>query len=159
MKEIEFEDLVRMTEDNFRRHDETIHFSDNLAVGQMMKKIEDEQKHMTPRYINATAFEELLMRVFHNLKQKGEDQKRMEGIVRAVRLLKSAPNANVDTIRRGRWVKTDEDFLIPMITCSCCGEDLFPGELTDEEFTALMQYCPKCGAKMNGMQTKGEGER
>lgn len=35
-------------------------------------------------------------------------------------------------------------------TCSNCNETFCNSEMTDEDFFAMMKYCPNCGAKMDG---------
>ena len=72
-----------------------------------------------------------------------------------VKILNQFPSADVAKVRRGRWIcKYDPKYGVTYITCSRCrdirsidgcyegtnGESLF-----DQE-----NYCPNCGAKMDG---------
>lgn len=58
------------------------------------------------------------------------------------------PTADVVEVKRGKWIKLDDDFRsmdtnkkITIHQCSCCG-GFFQH--------APYNYCPNCGAKMNG---------
>lgn len=67
------------------------------------------------------------------------------------------PSADVSPVRHGRWVRKKA-----LIQCDLCGFGLFPdgyffknGECThSNEPSYRPNYCPNCGAKMDG----GEGE-
>ena len=67
------------------------------------------------------------------------------------------PSANVSPVCHGRWVRKKA-----LIQCDLCGFGLFPdgyffknGECThSNEPSYRPNYCPNCGAKMDG----GEGE-
>ena len=66
--------------------------------------------------------------------------------------LKSLPSADVAPVRHGRWI--DETFSFSRPRCSVCGElciglHAFSYVLTD--------YCPHCGARMDGEQDDGKG--
>ena len=66
--------------------------------------------------------------------------------------LKSLPSADVAPVRHGRWI--DETFSFSRPRCSVCGElciglHAFSYVLTD--------YCPHCGARMDGEQDDSKG--
>ena len=49
----------------------------------------------------------------------------------------------------GEW-KFYSDYYGSTYICSHCKEEFTTTELTDDEFLKMMQYCPHCGAKMDG---------
>ena len=65
----------------------------------------------------------------------------------AVEAIKALPSAR----RKGKWIYGDEMPDYPKVSykpwiryCSCCGE------MTEQNDSALFDYCPWCGAEMNG---------
>lgn len=67
----------------------------------------------------------------------------------AVRLVKSLPAADVEPVRHGEWLRTDDDWSsLVTIQCSACGgEWCFE---VDEDVQLLgYNYCPGCGCKMD----------
>ena len=48
------------------------------------------------------------------------------------------------------WIAEKDEYEICAtdFTCSNCKETFCSSEITDEEFLAMMKYCPNCGAKM-----------
>ena len=56
-----------------------------------------------------------------------------------------APTADVEEVRHGHWNKT----CVPDIyQCDVCKRPVKMDELCDSE--VMREYCPKCGAKMDG---------
>lgn len=64
-------------------------------------------------------------------------------------ILCEVPAADVEPVRHGRWVRTDDDWnSLTTFQCTVCGEE-FCFEI-DEDFELLnYNYCPNCGAKMD----------
>ncbi len=58
------------------------------------------------------------------------------------------PTADVVEVRHGEWVETYGT----RVSCSVCDPDR---EDDQPKYFKFMNYCPNCGAKMDG---KGEGE-
>ncbi len=54
-------------------------------------------------------------------------------------VIKDIPVADVAPVKHGEWVQTD------IFKCSECGYSFEP-----EGYTAYFNYCPNCGAKMDG---------
>ena len=65
--------------------------------------------------------------------------------------LENALSEDVAEVRHGRWI--DEDFPLEQATensvviCSVCGETAHKAE---HDYSILSDYCPYCGAKMDG---------
>lgn len=65
------------------------------------------------------------------------------------RVLRSIPAADVEPVRRGRWIGTadgyaDGELVYDMWKCSACG---FDADGADEK--PGWRYCPNCGCKMD----------
>lgn len=63
--------------------------------------------------------------------------------------LEDFPTADVATVRRGKWVHSryencSEQF--EMVKCSCCGREAYAMAF----YVSDGNYCPNCGAKMDG---------
>ena len=54
----------------------------------------------------------------------------------------------VDRVKHGEWIKTDDPIVEAIFECSVCGEAFCLVEGNPEE--NLYRYCPNCGAKMEG---------
>lgn len=67
-------------------------------------------------------------------------------------LLEKQPTADVVEIRHGHWEVCSDEYEIcaSEFVCSVCKESFCSSELTDEQFFEMMQYCPHCGARMDG---------
>ena len=62
--------------------------------------------------------------------------------------LKDAPTVDAVEVVHGRWVYNTDDFT-PAYRCSACGynKPMIAGERVSQ---GAMNYCPNCGAKMDG---------
>ena len=59
------------------------------------------------------------------------------------------PTADVVKVKHGKWTKgVDETFGCEYVSCSKCGEELYPAENTFT-FDTFYNFCPYCGAKMD----------
>lgn len=68
---------------------------------------------------------------------------------RFLQILRDLPAADVEPVRRGEWLRTDDDWNgLAIIQCSACGgEWCFE---VDEDVQLLgYNYCPGCGCKMD----------
>ena len=64
------------------------------------------------------------------------------------------PKADVTEVKHGRWIKgVDETFGCEYVSCSKCGEELYPAENTFT-FDTFYNFCPYCGAKMDKERAK-----
>lgn len=68
----------------------------------------------------------------------------------AVKILKEAPAVDVQKIKHGKWIKDNDSFqpddyycVYFDYTCSECGK------IVNDRYK-LPNYCPNCGAKMDG---------
>ena len=67
---------------------------------------------------------------------------------KAICLLHDMPTADVAQVVHGRWVPFHSEAAGDIQYCSAC----------EIGFDAKMDYCPNCGAKMDGYPINGEGE-
>lgn len=50
--------------------------------------------------------------------------------------------------KHGRWEIIHDDYDCEMMQCSCCGAEFYDGD--NDTVDSLHNYCPNCGAKMDG---------
>ena len=69
-------------------------------------------------------------------------------------MLMDIPSADVAPVRHGRWIYHMDDLYPEESTmeCSVCGDFIFIRGESDN-------YCPNCGAKMDGGGTDGTDDR
>ena len=65
----------------------------------------------------------------------------------ARKLMEDAPAADVVEVKHGRWEFVD--FVSPTLKCSVCG-GLAPMDCCGDYHRERTDYCPNCGAKMDG---------
>ena len=64
-------------------------------------------------------------------------------------LLMCIPAADVEPVRHGRWVRTEDDWnSLTTFQCTVCGEE-FCFEIDEDLELLNYNYCPNCGAKMD----------
>lgn len=87
----------------------------------------------------------------------------MRGANKVKDRIKSAPAADVVEVRHGEWIDYESNETYgcyeskAWYKCSCCGEDAY-GRCDEDPWYShpiLSDYCPFCGAKMDG---KGESD-
>lgn len=74
-----------------------------------------------------------------------------------LRMIDDAPAADVAPVVHGRWEWFDEDTGTPLTgyerewgwRCSYCKHEL-PDNYDDPDYRPMLDYCPHCGAKMDG---------
>lgn len=61
--------------------------------------------------------------------------------------------SDAQTVRHGRWIAEDEYYVDDTYICSACGYEFIitAGDLESNE----LNYCPRCGAKMDGGEDNG----
>lgn len=65
--------------------------------------------------------------------------------------------ADVEAVRHGRWEKTEDDYCgLNIIRCSLCREE-WCFEIDDDVKALNYNYCPNCGAEMDGERKDGDG--
>ena len=78
--------------------------------------------------------------------------KQKKGVLMAISKLRETPSADVVEVRHGYWYITEYEY----INCSKCGHMHYTGmDSTDQAKQNLIDgkvpnYCPNCGAKMDG---------
>ena len=61
--------------------------------------------------------------------------------------VKGEPTIEAEPVRHGRWIIDTvhkEEIYVHPVKCSACGQD------SVLEFGTMTDYCPNCGAKMDG---------
>lgn len=66
-------------------------------------------------------------------------------------LIDDAEPEDAQPVRHGRWITEDEYYVDDTYICSLCGYEFIitDGDLESNE----LNYCPGCGAKMDGKDT------
>lgn len=63
--------------------------------------------------------------------------------------IEGLPAADVEPVRHGRWVRTEDDWnSLTTFQCTVCGEE-FCFEIDEDLELLNYNYCPNCGAKMD----------
>lgn len=82
----------------------------------------------------------------------GDDTIRADTILDAISMVEDSPAADVEPVRHGHWVTEkeaeDKDDYLLRDTCSVCGHCDW-----DCIESAYFNYCPNCGARMDGGTT------
>jgi hypothetical protein len=68
------------------------------------------------------------------------------GINYAMEVIAKAPTVDAVEVKHGRWEQIGYDKAMDRISCSCCKEYW---NIADND-TETFNYCPNCGAKMDG---------
>ena len=75
---------------------------------------------------------------------------RRRAVTRCIREIALLPPANVEPVQHGEWARTDDDWnSLSTFQCSACGEE-WCFEIDEDLPTLNYNYCPNCGAKMDG---------
>ena len=71
-----------------------------------------------------------------------------------VSFLESQPTADVQEVRHGEWMETQEPLGwrdVDCIECSVCHESWIMNEDSSiDDYECMWHHCPNCGAKMKG---------
>ena len=62
-------------------------------------------------------------------------------------IIEAIPSADVAPVRHGRWKPFDRTWGRSVFTCSACGECM---DVPTEMGKPIFDYCPNCGARMDG---------
>ena len=95
------------------------------------------------RLIDANALEALFRR-YAKIEDNDTqyDIGRVHGLIEAADHIKRAPTVDAVEVVHGRWI---EGFFKNTVECSACFE-----KAVHHCYTEKTNYCPKCGAKMDG---------
>ena len=90
-------------------------------------------------YIERSVIERLL-----TIAAAGDGDKKRRTLAKAICVLHDAPAADGTPIKHGVWEKTGDAYLLRCSACRDCyiDEDWLDGK--------KWNFCPECGAKMNG---------
>lgn len=97
-------------------------------------------------YIEKEALRQFPIRKDHYDKENG-DEHFIFGIEAVLEYAENLPAADVSPVVHGRW-NADE-------TCSCCGEKSTEGLDAEKWNYWFPDFCPNCGAKMDGGTDNG----
>ena len=65
--------------------------------------------------------------------------------------IKEQPAADVQPVKRGRWICNEELYYNGMAKCSCCEAEFYVEDLQTLQGDAeCVKFCPNCGADMIG---------
>ena len=74
---------------------------------------------------------------------------RRRAVTRCIREIALLPPANVEPVRHGQWLRTDDDWSsLVTIQCSACGGE-WCFEIDEDVQLLGYNYCPGCGCKMD----------
>ena len=71
------------------------------------------------------------------------------------------PSADVAPVKHGKWEEAIEPLgwhKVIVASCSVCGDSWVLDEFTIDEYAKWHQYCPSCGARMDGYITMPDTE-
>lgn len=74
----------------------------------------------------------------------------MAGIGAAMKKVSGVPAADVAPVRHGRWVEYENESDMGYHYCSECKHQAFNYDEGDCNVEILSDYCPHCGARMDG---------
>lgn len=67
------------------------------------------------------------------------------------RVMDAEPTVDAEPVRHGRWIEIEDSWDDCHYQCTGCGEEWYLDDGTPAENN--MNYCPHCGAKMDGCET------
>lgn len=83
-----------------------------------------------------------------------ENKSYVDGWNAAIKILKEAPAVDVQEIKHGKWIETQEPLGwcdADCAECSVCHESwIIDEDSSIDDYECMWHYCPNCGAKMDG---------
>ena len=81
-----------------------------------------------------------------------EDKLINKGLKIAIKDIKRLPSADVQPVKHGRWILSDDKYWLKCSFCGAyfdvsCGAPFF---YVDNEEVSHINFCPNCGARMGG---------
>ena len=99
---------------------------------------------MTERYINANDLQARLERKKAGIANQRYTEGWNDCMMRVKSMVSTAPAVDVAPVVHGMWVYVKTYYDIDECNCSLCGQ------LMTTAIDKRMNYCPNCGAKMDG---------
>lgn len=81
----------------------------------------------------------------------------IDGFRECIDIVNYEPRVIAEPIRHGQWEKSKGDN--DRWRCSHCGYTYIGFNGADTTFAEMCNYCPNCGAKMNGVKNNGEMDK
>ena len=67
---------------------------------------------------------------------------------KAERAISEMPAVDVQPVKHGRWISTEELYYNGMTKCSCCNEEYYIEDIQNlQGDLRVVNYCPNCGSK------------
>lgn len=83
-----------------------------------------------------------------------ENKSYVDGWNAAIKILKEAPAVDVQEIKHGKWIETQEPLGwcdVDCAECSVCHESwIIDEDSSIDDYECMWHYCPNCGTKMKG---------
>lgn len=83
-----------------------------------------------------------------------ENKSYVDGWNAAIKILKEAPAVDVQEIKHGKWIETQEPLGwcdVDCAECSVCHESwIIDEDSSIDDYECMWHYCPNCGAVMDG---------
>lgn len=105
-------------------------------------------------YINRKDLLDYLEKLYKILKnENGQYDPYTEGFCSCMDKVEGFSASNVQPVQHGQWITEDEYYVDDTYICSACGYEFIitAGDLESNE----LNYCPKCGAKMDEGEDDG----
>lgn len=99
------------------------------------------------RYIDADLLKNLIL---NDMAKAEREEKDLNGYTDALFHLKTLPTADVVEVRHGEWkYERLDEYKFYKVTCPYCGAD-YMGNYDAYDDPDDFNFCPNCGAKMDG---------
>jgi DNA-directed RNA polymerase subunit RPC12/RpoP len=85
------------------------------------------------------------------------DSPELRGAKKVIDRILNAPAVDAVEVKHGEWIEKEEIYGDVYYTCSNCNNDWTTIDGTPQD--NFMNYCPNCGAKMDGTPKERGGEK
>lgn len=103
-----------------------------------------------PRYIDADKLIDTLQNLAYDDWNQGVTTSWATAYSECEELVDSVPTEDVEPVKRGRWIKLEDDYNDHLYECSYC--HTWTSLPTEEVNYGSIRYCWSCGAKMDEVE-------